>query len=1273
MCDEEAAAPAAAGLAAAAPANADAEAKAITPPNKALFPHDLAFLAEPECNPDLTDKDVRLKGHMRVDTKSKEDDESRGHCGCLRQFVGYILNTWTVQGIVLLVILYDFIMTMIGFSGALPEDHICFKVGDWMTVIILSADVLARFFFEGIPFLKQCLNVFELVLVPITIAEIFFLSNMDLPVPLLRVLRPIFRGVRIVRVLARAASKTNRYLLHLRHTVSGDRIRFMQDGFDLDLAYITPQIICTSVPAVGRDSWVRNPANEVARFLNERHGNKYVLLNATTETKYDTSLFFERCAQFPIMKDSVPNLEGLMALCQNLDTFLKASPEHVLAVHSRNGQGRASLLIIALLIYRGAHRTAAAAIAFFEHTRVEPEKRGTAVTQTVDSASQRRFLEYFSYMCNTQQFDRALPSALDRPVKLKRIIVHGLPNVHQVDVCCFPHPGSRLKHKKYPQEAGYDRASSGSMADLPVTQLPAEVLEDDGDDDIEATEASGVEKGRMMDRVKKAVEEGTYDSHRAGCNALPGQPIFSSYPDSSVHEKVTAKVAPAKDDGLSPGAWDFQDMELSGEIRVEIHRRKKKFVSADTNGKQASKKKPKGGGEDVAFDGGLMVACWLHTAYLEHDEPSIANRRQLQNQVIVYLDRFSLDKGAHAPTLRSHSAGLRVQLEFEVDNRKDKIDVVEEDHETRFKLTSSANVSDTETMNWLTWVSSQIWPSFESGFKSLIDGLIPSLAESLPGPLKNIRLTSFSLGDSYPKFGPITASSRRHDGFEVQLDIVLDWQTETNIVLDMSIASFAISHLKIHGVLSLKFKPILPELPVFTAMQILFLNSPTIDLKFAKGLEIANSSMVRKIIFGAINKGLGDLMVLPNIMNINWADPEDLSDKAVTFKNVLPCALIRLGIMEGRHLTTESSMFRKLPDAYTKVQLGTQLAQTRTIRQSSNPVWGQEYDLLLYDERQTLNVSVFDIDLTGRSSNVGAVVDLKVADIIIAGPEGKWVDLLPQKTSMRSQVLLKASVFDLTADPRQIEAYCRKVTSSNPVSPSEPTRAPTSPGAPGPTLQAQENAREEEAADGIDVKGNVALTEAQREAGTVVLLACEIFGGRLPGDTTLAKDVILRVSVGDAVGEQACAEAAKVDPGTMGDRTQKSIERLAAHSVTADVIAEALGESEADVNRIMRKQGWNLECSQKICVMAHPQDLSAATGVSVRAVGAKDKFIGSGSVPLSSILQNTHARHSEVISLVDELGCIVLELDLEMRLYALNEQQLESDFDERPHPQVFKI
>ena len=49
----------------------------------------------------------------------------------------------------------------------------------------------------------------------------------------------------------------------IRKLVSGNRRRFVDDDYSLDLTFITPQIIAMSYPASGLESAYRNPVDKV--------------------------------------------------------------------------------------------------------------------------------------------------------------------------------------------------------------------------------------------------------------------------------------------------------------------------------------------------------------------------------------------------------------------------------------------------------------------------------------------------------------------------------------------------------------------------------------------------------------------------------------------------------------------------------------------------------------------------------------------------------------------------------------------------------------------------------------------------------------------------------------------------------------------------------------------------------------------------------------------------------------------------------------------------
>ncbi|CAK0808100.1 unnamed protein product [Prorocentrum cordatum] len=236
------------------------------------------------------------------------------------------------------------------------------------------------------------------------------------------------------------------------------------------------------------------------------------------------------------------------------------------------------------------------------------------------------------------------------------------------------------------------------------------------------------------------------------------------------------------------------------------------------------------------------------------------------------LDRFALDKAANAPSLRSLSSAMKLDIDFVVDERVTLQDLDNDPPELHL-VASNVNMSEWETLNWLTWVSEKVWPNFKNGFEKMIRSSIEGARQGLPGPLKGLRLVQCSFGDAYPRFGPICASSAKDE--EVQLDIGLSYSTETSIVLEVGYLAFGINHLKIGGMLSMKFTPLLEEVPVFSAMQLFFLNSPEIDIRFTNVLEVANTSFLMDKIRSVIHQALTGMLVVPNVLNINWADPSN--------------------------------------------------------------------------------------------------------------------------------------------------------------------------------------------------------------------------------------------------------------------------------------------------------------------------------------------------------------------------------------------------------------
>ena len=93
------------------------------------------------------------------------------------------------------------------------------------------------------------------------------------------------RFVRLIR-LFRIYTEKKQLVTAARQMVSQNKRRFQQDGYDLDLTYVTARVIATSFPSTGVWSLYRNPIEKVAAFLDAKHPGKYKLYNLCSEKTY---------------------------------------------------------------------------------------------------------------------------------------------------------------------------------------------------------------------------------------------------------------------------------------------------------------------------------------------------------------------------------------------------------------------------------------------------------------------------------------------------------------------------------------------------------------------------------------------------------------------------------------------------------------------------------------------------------------------------------------------------------------------------------------------------------------------------------------------------------------------------------------------------------------------------------------------------------------------------------------------------------------------------
>uniref|UniRef100_A0A672NKH3 Phosphatase tensin-type domain-containing protein n=1 Tax=Sinocyclocheilus grahami TaxID=75366 RepID=A0A672NKH3_SINGR len=118
------------------------------------------------------------------------------------------------------------------------------------------------------------------------------------------------------------------------YTLMSFLFKLMEEGYELDLTYVTERIIAVSFPQdCFEETYLRN-LRDVTRMLKSKHTDNYLVINLS-ERKQELTKMNPKTLDTGWPDFHAPPLDKICSICKAIENWLNADPLHVVVIHCR--------------------------------------------------------------------------------------------------------------------------------------------------------------------------------------------------------------------------------------------------------------------------------------------------------------------------------------------------------------------------------------------------------------------------------------------------------------------------------------------------------------------------------------------------------------------------------------------------------------------------------------------------------------------------------------------------------------------------------------------------------------------------------------------------------------------------------------------------------------------------------------------------------------------------------------------------------------------------
>uniref|UniRef100_A0A6Q2YPS4 Extended synaptotagmin-like protein 2b n=1 Tax=Esox lucius TaxID=8010 RepID=A0A6Q2YPS4_ESOLU len=340
-------------------------------------------------------------------------------------------------------------------------------------------------------------------------------------------------------------------------------------------------------------------------------------------------------------------------------------------------------------------------------------------------------------------------------------------------------------------------------------------------------------------------------------------------------------------------------------------------------------------------------------------------------------------------------------------------------------LPSWVNFPDVERVEWLNKTVRQMWPYICQFIEKLFRETIEPAVKGANSHLSTFCFSKIDMGDKPLRINGVKVYTENVDKRQIVMDLQISFVGNTEIDVDVKryYCKAGIKSIQLHGVLRVVMEPLLGDMPLVGALSLFFLKKPLLDINWTgltnildiPGLNGFSDSLIQDIIYS--------YLVLPNRITIPLVGDVELAQ----LRFPMPKGVLRIHFLEAQDLEGKDKFLGGLikgkSDPYGVLQIGNQLFQSKTIKESLHPKWNEVYEALVHEHSgQHLEIELFDED-PDKDDFLGSLM-IDMTELHKEQKVDEWFDLEEVSTG---KLHLKLEWLSLLPIPEKMDQVLRSV------------------------------------------------------------------------------------------------------------------------------------------------------------------------------------------------------------------------------------------------------